>query len=136
MEETIRSIFDFIGEDRHREGLLDTPKRVVKSWDKLYSGYTQDPREILGTVFEDGACDEMVVLKNIEFYSMCEHHMLPFFGKVSIGYIPDQKSRGYQQIGASSRGVCSPTPNPREDDRPDRRHTHGGAPAQRGDGRG
>lgn len=98
MEEGIRAIFDFIGENREREGLIETPKRVVKSWEKLYSGYAQDPREILGTVFEEGACDEMVVLKNIEFYSMCEHHMLPFFGKISIGYIPSQKVVGISKL--------------------------------------
>ncbi|MGP1580681.1 MAG: GTP cyclohydrolase I FolE [Wolinella sp.] len=98
MEEGIRTIFDYIGEDRNREGLLDTPKRVVKSWEKLYSGYAQDPREILGTVFSDGACDEMVVLKNIEFYSMCEHHMLPFFGKISIGYIPSERVVGISKL--------------------------------------
>jgi len=98
MEDNIKKIFDFIGEDRDREGLKDTPKRVVKSWGKIYSGYKEDPKKILGTVFEDGACDEMVILKNIEFYSMCEHHMLPFFGKVSIGYIPNKKVVGISKL--------------------------------------
>ena len=98
MEENIREIFDYIGEDRNREGLLDTPKRVVKSWEHLFSGYKKNPKEILGTVFSDGACDEMVVLKDIEFYSVCEHHMLPFFGKISIGYIPDSKVVGISKL--------------------------------------
>lgn len=98
MEENIREIFDYIGEDRKREGLLDTPKRVVKSWEHLFSGYKKDPKEILGRVFSDGACDEMVVLKDIEFYSVCEHHMLPFFGKISIGYIPDSKVVGISKL--------------------------------------
>lgn len=97
-QELIRTIFDCIGEDRNREGLLDTPKRVVKSWEHLYSGYKSDPKEILGRVFTEGACDEMVVLKDIEFYSVCEHHMLPFFGKVSIGYIPDSKVVGISKL--------------------------------------
>ncbi|MBX7490060.1 GTP cyclohydrolase I FolE [Helicobacter turcicus] len=97
-EELIRSIFDHIGEDRNREGLLDTPKRVVKSWEHLYSGYKSNPKEILGTVFTEGACDEMVVLRDIEFYSVCEHHMLPFFGRISIGYIPDSKVVGISKL--------------------------------------
>lgn len=98
MEELIRQIFDHIGDSRDREGLIDTPERVVRSWEHIYSGYRQDPKAILSTVFEDGACDEMVVLKNIEFYSMCEHHMLPFFGTVSIGYIPDRKVVGISKL--------------------------------------
>lgn len=98
MEENIRKIFDYIGEDRGREGLLETPKRVLKSWEHLYSGYKSNPKEILGRVFIEGACDEMVVLKNIEFYSICEHHLLPFFGKISIGYIPDSKVVGISKL--------------------------------------
>ena len=98
LQEIIRCIFDYIGEDRNREGLLETPKRVVKSWEHLYSGYKSDPKEILGRVFTEGACDEMVVLKNIEFYSVCEHHLLPFFGKISIGYIPDSKVVGISKL--------------------------------------
>ena len=80
MEEKIRAFFDYIGEDRDREGLLETPMRVIKSWEHL------------------GACDEMVVLKDIEFYSVCEHHLLPFFGKISIGYIPDSKVVGISKL--------------------------------------
>jgi len=69
-----------------REGLLDTPSRVVRSWDKLYGGYSESPHQIL-TVFNE-QCDEMVMLKNIEFFSTCEHHMLPFFGRAHIAYLP------------------------------------------------
>ncbi|WP_297814230.1 GTP cyclohydrolase I FolE [uncultured Helicobacter sp.] len=98
IEENIREIFDYIGENRQREGLLETPTRVLKSWEHLYSGYKSNPKEILGKVFADGACDEMVVLKNIEFYSVCEHHLLPFFGKISIGYIPDSKVVGISKL--------------------------------------
>ena len=87
-----------IGEDPDREGLLDTPKRVVKSWAEIFGGYKEDPAEILSTVFEDGACDEMVVLKNIEFNSMCEHHMLPFIGKAHIGYLPNGKVVGLSKL--------------------------------------
>lgn len=98
IQENLREIFDFIGEDREREGLLETPKRVIKSWEHLYSGYKSDPKEILGKVFIEGACDEMVVLKNIEFYSICEHHLLPFFGRISIGYIPNSKVVGISKL--------------------------------------
>src|ERR1019366_602326 len=86
--ELVHGILKAIGEDPSREGLRDTPKRVVKSWGEIYAGYAQDPAEILSTVFEDGACDELVVLKDIEFSSVCEHHMLPFRGKAHIGYLP------------------------------------------------
>lgn len=95
---TNKDYFDYffrkIGEDENREGLKQTPQRVEESWDFLYSGYSKDPKIALGSVFEQGACDEMVMIKHIEFYSMCEHHILPFFGHISIGYIPDKKVAG------------------------------------------
>ncbi|MBO4675869.1 MAG: GTP cyclohydrolase I, partial [Elusimicrobiaceae bacterium] len=69
----------YIGDDPAREGLLETPKRIVKSWKKLYGGYAQKPQDVLKT-FVEGSCEEMVVLKDIEFYSTCEHHLQPFFG--------------------------------------------------------
>lgn len=87
-EEIVREMLVAVGEDPFREGLKETPARVVKSWGKLYGGYLLDPADVLRTVFTDGHCDEMVVLRDIEFYSMCEHHMLPFFGKCHIGYLP------------------------------------------------
>jgi len=85
-----------IGEDPRREGLLDTPKRVVKMWREIYSGYQKDPKDIF-TVFDE-PCDQMVLLKNIELYSMCEHHMLPFYGKAHIAYIPDGKVIGISKL--------------------------------------
>lgn len=94
----IESFFDYIGDDKSREGLLKTPERVVKSWEKLFGGYHENPEEILSAVFEQGACDEMVVLKNIEFYSMCEHHLLPFFGTIHIGYIPNKRVVGISKL--------------------------------------
>jgi len=94
----IQQFLKYIGEDPTREGLLDTPKRVVKSWAELYKGYKQDPKEILSTVFEDGSCDEMVILKDIEFTSMCEHHVLPFRGKAHVAYIPDGAIVGLSKI--------------------------------------
>lgn len=97
-KECVRGFLEAIGEDPNREGLLDTPARVVKSWAELYAGYSQNSEEILSTVFEDGACDEMVILKDIEFSSMCEHHVLPFIGKAHIGYLPDGKVVGLSKL--------------------------------------
>ncbi len=73
---------------------LVTPKRIAKSFTEMLDGYAQSPKEALGSVFEDGVCDEMIMLKKLPFYSMCEHHLLPFFGFISIGYIPDSKLVG------------------------------------------
>ena len=87
-----------IGEDTTRDGLLNTPKRVVKSWEELYGGYKKKVSDVV-TVFEnDGRYDEMVVLKDIEFFSTCEHHLLPFFGKAHIGYIPSRKIIGISKL--------------------------------------
>jgi GTP cyclohydrolase IA len=93
----VESILIAIGEDPKREGLLNTPERVSKSWDHLYSGYNVDIPSLF-TMFVDGACSEMVVLRDIEFFSTCEHHMLPFFGKAHIGYIPDKKIIGVSKL--------------------------------------
>jgi len=96
VQENIKRILQYLGEDQDREGLKDTPSRVVRSWDKLYGGYNIKPTGIL-TTFEE-PCDEMVVLKDIEFYSTCEHHMLPFFGKAHIGYLPSNKVVGISKL--------------------------------------
>ena len=96
-EENVLRVLEFIGEDPEREGLQETPSRVVKSWERLFGGYGQDPAKVLKS-FTDGACDEMVVLRNIEFYSHCEHHMMPFFGRAHIGYIPKGKVVGISKL--------------------------------------
>lgn len=88
---------EYIGEDPNREGLLETPKRIVKSWKKIFGGY-QIPVESVFKVFSEGACDSMVILKDIEFFSMCEHHMLPFSGKAHIGYIPNGAVIGVSKL--------------------------------------
>ena len=97
IEESVREIMEYIGEDTTREGLVETPKRVRKSWDKLYGGYDMDPKELLKT-FDKETYSQMVVLKDIEFYSTCEHHMLPFFGKAHIAYIPGKKVIGVSKL--------------------------------------
>ena len=93
----IHNILLFIGEDPEREGLKETPFRMIRSWKELFSGYKQNPADVL-KVFAEGACDEMVILKDVEFYSHCEHHFLPFFGKVHIGYIPNKRVVGVSKL--------------------------------------
>jgi len=96
-EELIKGILEYLGEDAAREGLVDTPKRVIKSYEKLFSGYKQKPEDVL-TVFGDESYDEMIVVKDIELYSTCEHHLLPFIGKAHVGYIPNGKIIGLSKI--------------------------------------
>lgn len=86
-----------IGEDTTREGLVDTPKRIVKMWQHIFSGYSKNPADVF-TTFDSGNYDEMIILRNIEVYSMCEHHMLPFFGKAHIAYIPNDKVIGVSKL--------------------------------------
>lgn len=92
------ALCDNIGENSMREGLSQTPQRILQSYQTLFEGYTKNPKAVLGAVFKEGLCDEMVIAKNIEFYSMCEHHLLPFFGNISIGYIPNQHLVGISSL--------------------------------------
>ena len=87
-----------IGEDNTREGLLDTPSRVVKSWGTLFGGYKMNPKVILERRFAPDNYDQMVILRDIEMYSFCEHHMLPFYGKVHIAYIPGEQVVGLSKL--------------------------------------
>lgn len=87
IEAAVREILEAIGEDPDREGLQDTPKRVAKAYDEFFAGVKQDPGDILGTTF-DIAHEELVLVKDIPFYSTCEHHLVPFHGTAHIGYIP------------------------------------------------
>lgn len=98
-KEAVFTLLEFIGEDPQREGLLDTPARVIKAMKHWFKGYDQDPADVL-KVFQDGAegCDEMVVIEDIPFFSHCEHHMAPIFGTATIGYIPDGKIIGLSKI--------------------------------------
>jgi GTP cyclohydrolase I len=88
-EAAVRTLLRWAGDNPEREGLLDTPKRVVKAYEHLYQGYADDPADYLETVFEEvEGYNDIVVLRDIEFHSHCEHHMLPFFGKVHVAYYP------------------------------------------------
>lgn len=98
IENSLKDILAYIGDNPEREGLIDTPKRIRKSWDKLFAGYKQNSSDILKTQFIDGSCNEMIILKDIEFYSTCEHHFLPFIGKITIGYIPKGKVVGISKL--------------------------------------
>lgn len=93
----ITEILKIIGEDPNREGLQRTPERVAKAYEHLFSGYSIKPEKLI-TTFEGENYDEMIVTRDIEFYSMCEHHMLPFFGTVTIGYIPNDKIIGISKM--------------------------------------
>jgi GTP cyclohydrolase IA len=89
IHQALRSIMVCIGEDPDREGLLDTPDRIMRSWKELYSGYQQSPEQILSKRFtETDGYDQLVLLKNIGFFSMCEHHNLSFMGVAHVGYFP------------------------------------------------
>jgi GTP cyclohydrolase I len=97
-EELVREILSRIGEEPSREGLLDTPRRVVKSLEYLTHGYSQQPADVLNGALFTVNYDEMVIVKDIEMFSLCEHHMLPFFGKVHIAYIPNGKVIGLSKL--------------------------------------
>ena len=98
-EDAIRVLLRWAGEDPNREGLLDTPKRVVKAYGDWFSGYQEDPREFLARTFEEVAgYDEMIVLRDIEFESHCEHHMAPIIGRAHVGYLPAGKVVGISKL--------------------------------------
>jgi len=97
-EQTITEVLKHIGEDPNREGLVKTPSRVAKALQFLTEGYAQDPKEILNQALFTTSNDEMVLVRDIEFYSMCEHHMLPIIGRAHVAYIPDGKVVGLSKI--------------------------------------
>lgn len=98
-EDNIRRTLQFVGENVEREGLAETPHRVAEAWQFWCKGYNENPADILKT-FEDGAkgCDEMVMVRDIPFYTHCEHHMAPFFGKATVAYIPNGRIVGLSKI--------------------------------------
>ncbi len=98
IEDLIRELLLAIGEDPDREGLRGTPQRVAEMYAELTSGYRISPQELIEGAIFPVEYDEMVLIKDIEFYSLCEHHILPFFGKVHVGYIPDGRVIGFSKI--------------------------------------
>ncbi|RTE09165.1 GTP cyclohydrolase I FolE [Paenibacillus whitsoniae] len=97
IEEHVRAILRLIGEDADREGLLDTPARVTRMYEEIFAGYAADPRDVLGVTFDEQH-EELVIIKDIVYFSQCEHHMAPFFGKVHVGYIPSGKVAGLSKF--------------------------------------
>jgi len=98
-QQAVRTLIAWAGDNPDREGLLETPKRVVKAYREFFAGYDANPEEILGKTFEEiEGYDDMVLLKNMRMESHCEHHMVPFLGKASIAYIPDKKIVGISKI--------------------------------------
>ena len=98
VKDLVKTLLTEIGEDPKREGLLSTPKRVARAYEFLTKGYQQDIGEVLNKAIFNERYDEMVLVKNIDFYSMCEHHLLPFYGKVHVAYIPNGKIVGLSKI--------------------------------------
>ena len=98
IEKSVKDILNAVGEDVNREGLLRTPHRVAKSYEELLAGYRMDPKALINDAIFNVAYDEMVIVRDIEFYSLCEHHMLPFIGRIHVAYIPTNKVIGLSKI--------------------------------------
>ena len=98
-EAAVKTLISWAGDNPNRDGLIETPKRVVKSYEEFYSGYDQDPEEILSKVFEEvEGYDEIIIVKDIRLESHCEHHMVPILGKAHVAYIPDQRVVGISKL--------------------------------------
>lgn len=104
-EAAVRVLIEWAGDDPDREGLLETPARVARSYRELFAGYETDPRDYLAKTFEEvGGYDELVILKDIPVVSFCEHHMLPFIGKAHVGYLPSNRVVGISKLARVVRG--------------------------------
>ena len=106
-EAAVRTLIRWAGDDPDREGVLDTPARVARSYRELFAGYASDPREYLERTFEEvGGYDELVVLKDIRFVSFCEHHMLPVVGRAHVGYLPTDRVVGISKLARVVHGFA------------------------------
>jgi len=106
-EAAVRTLIQWAGDNPDREGLLETPKRVAKSYRELFQGYEVEPRDYLEKTFEEvGGYDELIVLKDIRFVSFCEHHMLPVVGKAHVGYLPTDRVVGISKLARVVRGYA------------------------------
>lgn len=98
-EEAVRTLLRWVGEDADREGLIDTPRRVVDAYAEMFAGYNKDPEDVLGRTFEEVAgYDDIVLLRDISFFSHCEHHMVPILGKAHVAYLPEGRVLGLSKI--------------------------------------
>jgi GTP cyclohydrolase IA len=98
-EAAVRTLLAYVGDNPDREGLLDTPKRVISAYEELYSGYREDPVEVLDRTFaEMGTYDDLVLVRNIPFHSHCEHHMMPFYGRAHVAYMPIERVVGLSKL--------------------------------------
>ena len=98
LDGVVREMLELLGQDTERDGLLRTPARVARSLSFLTSGYHLDPREVVGSALFEAEYDEMVVVRDVELYSLCEHHLLPFFGRAHIAYLPGDKIVGLSKL--------------------------------------
>jgi GTP cyclohydrolase I len=106
-EAAVRVLIQWAGDDPNREGLAETPARVVRSYEELFAGYRADPRDYLQRTFEEvGGYDELVVLTDIPVVSFCEHHMLPFLGRAAVGYLPDRRVVGISKLTRVVQGFA------------------------------
>ena len=106
-EAAVRTLIRWAGDDPEREGLLDTPARVARSYQEMFAGYDVDPREYLERTFEEtGGYDQLVVLRDIRFVSFCEHHMLPVIGRAQVGYLPTSRVVGISKLARVVRGFA------------------------------
>lgn len=96
-EDAVVRLLEFVGEDPRRDGLVDTPARVIRSFAEMTDGYRVNVEELLTRTFEE-RCDEMVIVRDIEFTSLCEHHLLPFVGSATVGYVPDERVVGLSKL--------------------------------------
>ena len=106
ISEHYRAILELLGEDVEREGLKRTPYRAAKALVEVTQGYEQEPESLIKSAMFDYSGKSMVIVKDIEFYSLCEHHILPFFGKVSVGYMPDGKIVGLSKIARAVNALA------------------------------
>ncbi|HLU22637.1 GTP cyclohydrolase I FolE [Lederbergia graminis] len=107
IEEAVRMIIEAIGEDPSREGLIDTPKRVAKMYQEVFAGLRKDPADYFDTIFGEEH-EELVLVKDIPFFSMCEHHLVPFFGKAHVAYIPQNgRVAGLSKLARAVEAVAS-----------------------------
>ncbi|MEM1365730.1 MAG: GTP cyclohydrolase I FolE [Pseudomonadota bacterium] len=99
VEDAVKTLLRWTGDDITREGLLDTPKRVASAWQEMFSGYSENPEEVLGRTFEEvGGYDDIVLMRDIQFYSHCEHHVVPIIGRAHVAYLPAGEVLGLSKI--------------------------------------